>query len=318
MDAATLNLILFAILAVFALNGLRRGFLLSLYDLLALALILALATEHNQEVGAVATRQLGLPPIADAVLGYVIILVLGELARFLGSFVLRAIAAPMFRSAPALRFFDHAAGLVPGLARGLAILSVVFVLLQAVSLEPGLIDAAKQLPLGRAIVGAKDLVPLVPEISAPALSAPSSLLTSPSPTAVPRTTTVSIDPKDEAALLAMTNLARTQAGLPGLIADGRLVNVAREHSLEMYRQGYFAHDSPTLGSPTDRLTAAGIAFRAAGENLAYAPTIEEAFRGLMASPEHRQNILSTAYTHIGIGVARSDVFGVVVTEDFTN
>ena len=97
-----------------------------------------------------------------------------------------------------------------------------------------------------------------------------------------------------------------------------MTDVARQHSLEMYRLGYFAHDSPTYGSPADRLRLAGVSFTVAGENIAYAPTVSSAFRGLMASPEHRQNILSSDFHRIGVGVAQSSLWGVVVTQDFAD
>ena len=84
----------------------------------------------------------------------------------------------------------------------------------------------------------------------------------------------------------------------------------------MLKLGYFAHNSPVSGSPSDRLQAAGISFRVAGENLAYAPTVEIAHRGLMNSPGHRANILSPDFTRVGIGVIVAPNGERMFTQDF--
>ena len=94
--------------------------------------------------------------------------------------------------------------------------------------------------------------------------------------------------------------------------------MARDHSLEMFQLDYFSHNSPTSGSPFDRMHAAGIPFGVAGENLAYAPNVDIAHQGLMNSPGHRANILRPEFGHIGIGVIRSQVQGSMFTQDFTN
>jgi uncharacterized protein YkwD len=70
------------------------------------------------------------------------------------------------------------------------------------------------------------------------------------------------------------------------------------------------------GSPFDRLARAGIAYAASGENLAYAPSVELAHQGLMASPGHRANMLEPAYSRVGIGVQNAGLYGRMFTEEF--
>jgi uncharacterized protein YkwD len=84
----------------------------------------------------------------------------------------------------------------------------------------------------------------------------------------------------------------------------------------MFRLGYFSHTSPVSGSPADRLAHAGVAYAASGENLAYAPSVELAHQGLMASPGHRANILEPAYSRVGIGVQNAGLYGRMFTEEF--
>src|SRR5207302_8496186 len=78
------------------------------------------------------------------------------------------------------------------------------------------------------------------------------------------------DPVAERQLFDLVNEERTQRGIAALAWDARLVPVARAHSEEMLRLKYFSHQSPTTGSPLDRLKAARITYSRAGENLAYA------------------------------------------------
>ena len=124
------------------------------------------------------------------------------------------------------------------------------------------------------------------------------------------------DPAAEEELLALVNQERERAGLPTLALDPALVPVARAHAAEMFELGYFAHESPVTGDPFDRLAAADIGFTTAGENLALAPDVGTAHRGLMNSPGHRANILNPEFGHVGIGIVRSRYHGLMVVQEF--
>jgi uncharacterized protein YkwD len=125
----------------------------------------------------------------------------------------------------------------------------------------------------------------------------------------------------ERRLLAGVNRDRIAAGLPALVGDPRLEAVARGYAEEMRRTRVVAHVSPTSGSASDRLRAAGIHSGVVLENVARAYGVNEAHQGLMNSPGHRANIMSSIATHIGIGVAfgeeisgRREIF---ITQVFT-
>jgi uncharacterized protein YkwD len=115
-------------------------------------------------------------------------------------------------------------------------------------------------------------------------------------------------PADEAEkrLLALMNRDRQAAGLPALLWDGRVADVARKHSEEMRRTKIVAHISPTTGSAADRIKAANIKTAVVLENVARAYGIGEAHAGLMNSPGHRANLMSAAATHVGVGVVLGD------------
>lgn len=117
-------------------------------------------------------------------------------------------------------------------------------------------------------------------------------------------------------MLDLVNTERIKAGLAPLKVDMELVRLARLKSEDMIKNGYFAHYSPTYGSPFDMMKAAGITYRIAGENLAGAPTVERAHSGLMNSPGHRANILHPAFTHVGIGIVSGGPYGMMCTQMF--
>jgi uncharacterized protein YkwD len=100
--------------------------------------------------------------------------------------------------------------------------------------------------------------------------------------------------------------------------DERLRHLARQHSADMLARGYFSHTDREGRSPFARMRAAGIQFNAAGENIAFAPSVTTAFTGLMNSPGHRANILRPEFGRVGIGIIRSQAQGSMFTQDFTN
>ena len=106
----------------------------------------------------------------------------------------------------------------------------------------------------------------------------------------------------EQQVVDLTNQERAKSGLPALKADLELSKVAREKSLDMQKNNYFSHTSPTYGSPFDMMKQFGITYRAAGENIAMGQrSPEEVVKGWMNSEGHRKNILSSNFTHIGVG-----------------
>lgn len=126
---------------------------------------------------------------------------------------------------------------------------------------------------------------------------------------------IDADPAAEEALLDLINEERRRQGLGELSFHDEVREVARGHSSDMYRRGYFSHTDPDGDGPFDRLGHAEIDFTFAGENLALAPTVEMVHRGLMNSPEHKDNILKPEFTDLGIGVYKGP-YGLMVTENF--
>ncbi|MFZ5822981.1 MAG: CAP domain-containing protein [Bacillota bacterium] len=120
----------------------------------------------------------------------------------------------------------------------------------------------------------------------------------------------------EQQMLDLVNRERANAGLAPLKADLELTRVARLKSQDMINRDYFSHQSPTYGSPFDMIKRFGISYRTAGENIAGNGSVSGAHTSLMNSPGHRANILSTKYTHIGIGIRDGGPYGKMFTQMF--
>jgi uncharacterized protein YkwD len=119
-------------------------------------------------------------------------------------------------------------------------------------------------------------------------------------------------------MLDLVNAERFANGLQPLVLDPELTEVARRHSADMFARGYFAHDTPEGLTPFDRMKESKVNFLTAGENLALAPTLSIAHRGLMNSPGHRANILRPQFGRVGIGIMDGGMRGLMVSQEFRN
>ena len=126
------------------------------------------------------------------------------------------------------------------------------------------------------------------------------------------------DAQAEQQMFKMVNTQRAQNGLPPVFFDKKLQAVARAHSDDMFKRGYFSHYTPEALSPFDRMKEANIIFLSAGENLALAPSTDLAMQGLMNSPGHRANILNAKFGKIGIGVIDGGIYGKMYSQEFTD
>lgn len=97
-----------------------------------------------------------------------------------------------------------------------------------------------------------------------------------------------------AQLLALTNAARTQVGVPPLVSDPALAAGARAWSAQMAASGVLAHGSFAVSGATRWAENVGRT-----DSADAASALHAAF---MASSDHRANILEPAFTIVGIGV----------------
>lgn len=122
--------------------------------------------------------------------------------------------------------------------------------------------------------------------------------------------------ENEKIIFDLINSERKKAGLNTLSADSTLFKVARLKAQDMVKNSYFSHNSPTYGSPFEMMKKYGISYKVAGENIAGNPDLKAAVHAWMNSDTHKQNILSTSYNYIGIGIEKSDTYGYVISTMF--
>lgn len=143
-------------------------------------------------------------------------------------------------------------------------------------------------------VGTSEIIQANPQVADPDLIYPGQILQIPQ-----LESTVS---SYESEVIRLVNEIRQQSGLRPLAANWELSRVARYKSQDMRDNGYFSHDSPTYGTPFQMLSAFGLSYRTAGENIAKGYASPQAVvNGWMNSSGHRANILNASYTQIGVG-----------------
>ncbi len=121
----------------------------------------------------------------------------------------------------------------------------------------------------------------------------------------------------ETEVIRLVNVERSKKGLQLLKQNWELSRVARYKSQDMINKNYFAHESPTYGSPFRMMESFGIKYSAAAENIAKGQkTPQEVMNSWMNSPGHRSNILSPSFTQIGVGAAKDSQGNVYWTQMF--
>jgi uncharacterized YkwD family protein len=99
---------------------------------------------------------------------------------------------------------------------------------------------------------------------------------------------------------------RAKNGLAALSIDASITKTATLKSQDMAKNNYFSHTSPTYGSPFDLMKQYGVSYRFAGENIAMGQASPaQVMNDWMNSQGHRENILKSSYTKIGVGVAQN-------------
>lgn len=115
-------------------------------------------------------------------------------------------------------------------------------------------------------------------------------------------------------VINLTNQKRAEAGLPPLSNNSTLASAAHKKGEDMLNKDYWAHVAPDGTQPWKFITDSGYGYRYAGENLARDfSNASSAVEAWMASPTHKENILSPKYKEIGIAVVEGDLSGADTT-----
>jgi uncharacterized protein YkwD len=134
----------------------------------------------------------------------------------------------------------------------------------------------------------------------------------------PQHSDLHVNTADEEQMVTFVNQERVSRGIQPLTVDPEIRTVAREYSKEMFTGKFFSHYDPEGHDAGYRLQHARISFFVAGENIAFAPSVTVAHRGLMNSEGHRRNILDSAFHRVGIGVIDGGIWGKMFSQEFTD
>jgi uncharacterized protein YkwD len=316
IDIAIIVLVLLSVL-----NGWRRGFILGVLDLLGWILVFIAGLRFYQPVARWLGAHVDLwSEVWNRPIAFVAIAILtGGFVHLAGNSLLRRVPKDTHENA-----FNKLLGVIPGLANGLITAALVAALLLTIPMGEGLRERARESPLvNRLAIYAERLEAALHPVFAEAVAETLNFLTiqpeSNERVALPyKVANPRPRPDLEARMLELVNKERVAAGLKPLAADPELTEVARRHSADMFARGYFAHDTPEGRDPFERMREANVRFVTAGENLALAPTVQVAHRGLMNSPGHRANILYPQFGRGGIGIMDGGIRGLMISQEFRN
>ncbi len=321
------DLILLIVIVYLAWQGFKTGFIGGLLNVLITIISFSLATVFYRPVGEFVDRRLSLGENISLVAGFLIILISLEVVLSLLSNLFYSHIAKLYKKSSLIVKLDKYLGLIPSLAVGLFLITVLMLLVLTLPVKPWLRDPIAQSWWGETVV--KQSLSFVPIIEKTLNRLPYRnlvyILTPVNPNSeesqklnISPSAKFSEDNISEREMFDLVNQERAKQGLKQLRWSDSLRNVGRAHCLDMFERSYFSHYSPEGESPFERIDKAGIEYLAAGENLAYAPSVAIAHQGLMDSPGHKANILRAEFGTLGVGVIDGGFNGKMFCQEFSD
>lgn len=313
------DLVIVLVLLCFAYLGFGRSFLKEVLGFLTFLLSFVLSLRFYDFVSQIYEQRLGLVHSLSTVLAFISIWLVVE-------FILALVIDRLVKLS-AFEFIDKKLrifSVIPAIFRGLIFVTILLVAAATFPIQPALKSAVQSSKLGSLLIASTYGVEAPLKNVFGGITQDTLTFLTVEPEAKQsinlgfKTSNFKSRPDLENQMLGLVNKERTSRGLKSLEFDPKLLLVAREHSSDMFERGYFSHYSPDGKTVVDRAAQYNVDYQVIGENLAYAPTLILAHNGLMNSPGHRANILSVDFNKVGIGIMDGGVFGLMITQDFTN
>lgn len=312
------DLAIIVVLLLFVMDAFGRPLILELVDFLSFLLAFFLSFLLYNIPARFFEAQFKIPHGLTLVLGFISVWFLSETCFYL-------LVRIIFPKIPRPKIFrSKVLSVIPALMRGLIFLALILVMIASFPIQPTIKKSVLDSKIGSQILkSAYTLEQPVKQVFGGVVNDSFSFLTIEPKTNESinlgfQTSQFSVDGASENTMIDLVNKERTSRGIKALVFNSRLRDIARGHSEDMMKRGYFSHYSPEGKTVADRAENVNIDFLVIGENLAYAPNVELAHQGLMNSEGHRANILSTDYGKIGIGVIDAGIYGRMFTQVFTN
>lgn len=312
------DIVIIFTMGFFALQGVGRPFIWEGLDLLGFLFSFVISFSFYNLPAQFFKVQFKVPHGLSLVMGFMAAWFLSESIFYL---LLRLFASRWTRLR--FRLLEHVS-FVPALIRGLIFIALFLVLVATFPVNPGLKKVVLESKLGSLILkSAYGLEAPLKNVFGGISNDSLTFLTIKPKTNEKvnlgfQTNEIKPDEQSEKEMFNLVNKERQERGVKTLLFDEKLQKIGRDYSKDMFQRGYFSHFSPEGLTVADRALKAGIDFLVIGENLAYAPSLESAHKGLMDSKSHRENILSTDYTKIGIGIIDGGIYGKMFTQVFSN
>src|SRR3989344_402789 len=312
------DLVIILMLLFFALEAIRRPLIFELLDLASFLLAGILSFSLYNFPASFFEKEFHIPHGLTLVLGFMVVWFLSEAIFFL-------LVRIFIKKIPRLKFpGSRFISIIPAFLRRLIFIAIGLVMIATFPIQPSIKKSVLDSGIGSVILkNAYSLEQPIKQVFGGVANDSLTFLTIKPQTNERinlgfQTDKVSVDSVAEGEMLDLVNKERTSRGFNALVLDEKLRGIARVYSEDMLKKGYFSHYSPEGHIVADRALAAGVDFLVIGENLAYAPGVESAHKGLMNSEGHRANILSPDYAKAGIGAMDAGVYGKMFTQVFSN
>ena len=314
------DLVIILVLIFFIIRAIKYGFWILLADFTSFTVSIAVSLRVYQFVATFLRANFSLSHSVANAIGYLfsVIVIEAVLGQFLTYLVTRLPRA--FHK----NIFNKILGSVPAVGEALVVVAFILTLSLAFPISPKVKQDVTESKIGGFIVEKTSGIEVkINEIFGGVIENSLTYLTVKTESKESLEITVgqkelSVDEAAEMQIFSLINEERKILGIPELVWRNELVLVARAHGQDMWERKYFGHISPEGEDVGDRLDKAEINFFVAGENLALAPTLSTAHTGLMNSPGHRENILSSDFNRVGIGVIDNGVYGKIFVQIFTD
>ena len=311
-------------LIYFIWQGYQTGFVGGVLNIISTVISFAAAILFYPNLASFFERQLSWSENLALVAAFFAILIVSELVlSFLFHWVYSLIL-PIYKTIGSFLIWDKILGIVPSVVVGLFLVSVFLLLPLILPVKENIREVVAESWWGNNVLTQaltyqsqiETFLNRLPYKNLAYIITPQPLSDESVKLNFPEEIKLVPDPSSEKTMFDLVNEERVKMGLNALKWDNQERDVGRGHCLDMFERGYFSHYSPEGKSPFDRMDNAGIEYKAAGENLAYAPNVEVAHQGLMGSKGHRENILRPEFGRLGVGVIDGGINGKMFCQQF--
>jgi len=313
-----IDYLILIVLAFYAYEGFSSGFVGAILDLTNFILSFLIGLRFYSFIAGILMQKFLVSQGFSNAIGFFIITIIAEI--ILGALIRNFLSFDL----PILKGLNRILGILPGILSGAILISFILILIVALPLSAPVKRSISSSKIGNLLLSsAQGWEKQLNNVFGGAINETINFLTvEPKSNEIVslnfKTKSVLPDSASEQYMFKLVNQERTSRGIRELVFDNQLRDLGRVHCQDMFARGYFSHYTPDGFSPFDRMDEAGIIYEIAGENLGLAPNTDIAMQGLMNSPGHKANILSTNFGRIGIGVIDGGIYGEMFCQEFTN